>query len=526
LSHTRNLAKRDNTVPLSLSPAHETYALAAELDGLGVKMQPNHIEQHRTDVGISIILCGPVWRLISAATIYVFLVGLDLGFLCSLRAVAQNSDTPLSLPHLETCQHVSHPLLPPKWRGVFLMAPFTASQLALSEIIYDGSLPAMLVKLYGVRSGATRLFVIGSQTYLLPQDGSDGRCEGLGDTGWRPLPRDWLTEGAQCAGSAPLSETSVQWWKTPTQPAPLADWIWFKSSDQSPFRLLFQKPGDQLSIFSSYALSYQVRFETIPETDLAAVALSCQPNKRAQQSGRSALHNVLRTMESSGARANKDINRLFPELDSVCPTARPTWPEALGMTMVLTPLDFHTNPVAAEVQYSWKLRSQRTRMFWPAGSPIAHEDVLMLAARGYSVTHTRAGDVQCLAALPGTPRPNWIREAPCACEAVIKGTTSLTPYGSVQILRCPATKPRIFWTWYTFDGRPMVFMVTPSSGDEPTALITLADYFEWRPGYVASEGVFEKPVQCLDTQIHSQTKGPPRSPEPCGRCHLTPDRPR
>jgi hypothetical protein len=92
--------------------------------------------------------------------------------------VAQNSDTPLPLPHLETCQQVSHPLLPPKWRGVFLMAPFTGSQLALSEIIYDGSLPAMLVKLYGVRSGATRLFVIGNQTYLLTQDGSDDRCEG------------------------------------------------------------------------------------------------------------------------------------------------------------------------------------------------------------------------------------------------------------------------------------------------------------------------------------------------------------
>jgi hypothetical protein len=153
LSHTRILAKRDNTVPFSLSSVYETYVLGAELNGLGVKMPPTHFEQSRTGAGIAINLCGPVSRLISSATIYIFLVGLDLGFLCPLRAVAQNGDTPLALPHLETCQHVSHPLLPPKWRGVFLMAPFTASQLALSEIIYDGSLPAMLVKLYGVRSG-------------------------------------------------------------------------------------------------------------------------------------------------------------------------------------------------------------------------------------------------------------------------------------------------------------------------------------------------------------------------------------
>jgi hypothetical protein len=75
----------------------------------------------------------------------------------------------------------------------------------------------MLVKLYGVRSGSVRLLVVGSKTYVLPQDDSDGRCVELGDTGWRPLPRDWLAQGAQCVGSAPLSETSVQWWKTPAQ---------------------------------------------------------------------------------------------------------------------------------------------------------------------------------------------------------------------------------------------------------------------------------------------------------------------
>src|SRR5215475_4241356 len=57
-------------------PAHETCALGAELDGLGVKMQPNHFEQRRTGAGIAVNLCGPVWRLISAATIYIFLFGL------------------------------------------------------------------------------------------------------------------------------------------------------------------------------------------------------------------------------------------------------------------------------------------------------------------------------------------------------------------------------------------------------------------------------------------------------------------
>src|SRR2546430_5653733 len=132
------------------------------------------------------------------------------------------------------------------------MAPFNDTQLVLSEIVYDDSLPAMLVKLYGVRSGSVRLLIVGNKTYVLPRDGANGRCEELGDTGWTPLPRDWLVEDAQCVGSAPLSETSVQWWKTPAKPAPLADSIWVKSPDQSPLRLPFQKPGDPLSILSSY----------------------------------------------------------------------------------------------------------------------------------------------------------------------------------------------------------------------------------------------------------------------------------
>jgi hypothetical protein len=234
--------------------------------------------------GMAMNLRGSVWQIIFAATMYIFLVSLYLALLCPL-CVAQSRDRSLPLPHLETCQDGSHPVLPEKWRGAFLMAPFSSSQLVLSEIVYDGSVPAMLVNLYGVRSGSARVFVLGNRTYLLPQHGSDGQCEELGDTGWTPLPRDWLAEGSQCAGSAQLSEISVQWWKTPTQPAPLANWIWFKTSDQSPFRLLFQKPGDQLSILSSYALSYQVRFEALSETELSVVAASCQRGKRNSPAG-------------------------------------------------------------------------------------------------------------------------------------------------------------------------------------------------------------------------------------------------
>ena len=426
---------------------------------------------------------------------------------------------------MEQCQGNSHPMLPQKWRGVYLMMPFTPTQLVLSEIVYDGTLPAMLVRLYGVRSGAAELLVVGKKTYLLA-GGDGGHCTELTGRRWAPLPQDLLAEGARCVGSAPISETNVQWWKSPTTPRPLTDWIWFKASDRSPFRLQFQKPNDRLSILSAFALSTQVAFEALPESNLATISSACQAAATSTERPMS-VDQVLDSMQHAPQTANSDLRRLFPELASSCPASqRPSWPETLGMTMFLTPLNFNTNPIPTEVQYSWKDRSQRTRMFWPTESPTAYEDALMVAAHGYSVTHKRGGQVQCIPALPGTPRPSWLADAPCTCEGVIEGVTPLTPYGSVEILRCPATPPRLFWTWHTREGRPMLFMVTPTNANESTALITLADYYTWVPGFVADAGTFARPAQCPDLSGRPQAKTPPtRSSEPCGRCHLTRDRP-
>src|SRR6516164_9846154 len=73
---------------------------------------------------------------------------------------AEPPNLTLALPRMEPCQRVFHPLLPAKWRGVFLMTPFTPSQLIISEIVYDEAVPAMQVKLFGVRSGAANLLVL------------------------------------------------------------------------------------------------------------------------------------------------------------------------------------------------------------------------------------------------------------------------------------------------------------------------------------------------------------------------------
>src|SRR5215208_4706009 len=91
--------------------------------------------------------------------------------LLSQTALAQEPVT-LPLPRLEQCAADTHPRLPEKWRATYLMAPFTRSQLVLSDIVYDAALPAMRVTLHGVKRGSADLLVVGDDTYVLSSAGT------------------------------------------------------------------------------------------------------------------------------------------------------------------------------------------------------------------------------------------------------------------------------------------------------------------------------------------------------------------
>src|SRR5262249_32867983 len=107
----------------------------------------------------------------------------------------QTLDPILPLPKLERCTAVAHPRLPDRWRAAFLMAPFTQAQLVLADLVHDEKIPATRVKLYGVRHGAGDFLIAGNDTFVIDSTASGVECRNLGDTGWRPLPPDWLTPG-------------------------------------------------------------------------------------------------------------------------------------------------------------------------------------------------------------------------------------------------------------------------------------------------------------------------------------------
>lgn len=442
-------------------------------------------------------------------------------FVCGLldeAAIAQQVAPLLPLPELMVCQSSVHPRLPEKWRGVFLMAPFTNAQLVLSEIQFDGSLPAMRVRLYGLRGGELDLFVEGSETYQLTSQGTDevSSCAKLGDTGWRPLPQDWLSPRSQCAGTAPLGKTDADWWKSPTDPAPSTYWVWYNTSDKVPFRVAFQKPSNRLAPLSNYALSYRLHFEPNADSSLGSISRACHDASQSAPAGQRGLDQRFAALFSAkGERASQAIERLAPEI-AACPSEPlPTWPDKLAITGLMTPWDADENPYGTEVFYDWNQRAQRTRTFPYSHGPFRAQDALLLGKRGYNVTHRHQAGPTCEPVLPGALRPDWSLRGSCSCEAMLTGTSALTPYGAARIFTCPLASPRAAWAWYALDGRPTSFAVTSLPGDQGFGLFALLDYRDWLAGQQAPRGVFEAPRECRTRglQLHADTSR-------CSTCHL------
>src|SRR5204862_7917399 len=135
------------------------------------------------------------------------------------------------------------------------------------------------------------------------------------------------------------------------------------------------------------------------------------------------------------------------------------------------------------VLYDGAVPGQRTRIFFPPGSPISAQDSLLLDPHGYTVTHRRRNEPVCKPVVPGAIRPDWPARAPCACAGTINGTTALSPQGTTQILVCPLASPRVAWAWYAASGRPSVFMVTSLPGDQGRRLFSVLDYRDWMPDH-------------------------------------------
>lgn len=452
-------------------------------------------------------------RLQLAAT----LVLLDLWFAgTALGQVGQSGPAP---PKMLACSNAEHPRLPEKWRATYLMAPFTSAQLVLAEIEHDSDLSATRAKLHGLKRGSLDLIVLGTHTYWLGPDRQEvPRCHDLGDTGWRPLRRDWLATTAQCIGSAPVGDVQVDWWQMPAGRAHLANWVWFKTSDQTPFRMMLVRPSNEFGPLGSFALSHQVRFEALQESTLASDVAICRGDATSElPDGQAAVRRMIAAMSQAPERDDAVLKELMPEINDTCgTTALQPWPDTFGATGFMTSLDLRHTTFPAQILYDWHRKAQRTRLYLLSSPLRPSDDALLIGQTGYAITHGNRSRLSCNGPQPGVLRPDWQMTGTCSCEAEIGATTPLTPYGPARILRCPATEPRVFWTWYAHDGRPMLFVET-ASGDEKGAVLTLVDYHRWLPGFESTASALTKPAQCIGEPPYSR-----QTPDGkvCVSCHL------
>lgn len=440
--------------------------------------------------------------------------------LLGARADRERDATRLPLPRLSACSSLAHPRLPERFRATYLMAPFTTGQLVVGEIIHDGPLSATRLSLYGVERGVADFLVVGNTTYLLSSSETDDKsCTNLGDTGWRPLPADWLSAGSRCAGAGPVLKTPVNWWTTAIEPAPSTYWLLSKHSDGTPFRLVFANPSDTLAALGRFALSHQLAFEAIERSNLGDIASSCRlvpPANRA--TGPTGLAKAMDAMASSKIRKDAAIARLVPALQYSCTAPfEPLWPQRLALTGMLTPFDSGWDPMPMEVLYDWSVPAQRSRVF-PRREGVTAHDFLMLQSGGYNVFYPSEGPTICAAGLPGALRPDWSQRAPCECRAQIAAGSPLSPDEPIKILSCPLNVPRIAWAWYTPAGRPTVFMVTSAPGDEGSGSFSVLDYHEWIPDLALAPMAFAKPPQCPDSPV-VQAGMPTAAVANCTTCH-------
>lgn len=432
--------------------------------------------------------------LISACGVALFLLG--------ARTDKERNLARLPLPSLFDCSSSSHPQLPERFRATYLMAPFSIGQLMLAEIVHDGPLSATRLTLYGIKNGVADFLVKGDKTYVLPIAKTGGKnCTDLGDTGWRPLPADWLTDASRCAGSGPVLKVAVNWWTTAIEPAPSSYWVLSKHSDGTPFRLVFANPSDKFLALSRFALSHLIAFEALERSDLSEIASSCKTAPRPKSAGAKGLNEAIDAMAHSTLRDDEAIARLFPGLKYPCSVlSEDLWTKKLGLTGMLTPFDSGQDPVPMEVLYDWSVPAQRSRIF-PRQGDIAAHDYLMLKEGGYNVTYRSDGAALCIPGLPGALRPDWAQRAPCECSAQIDAGTAVTPDEPIKILSCPLNMPRIAWAWYTSSGRPTVFMVTSKPGDQGSRSFAIVDYHEWSPNLPMGRATFAAPKDCPDSPI-------------------------
>ena len=442
---------------------------------------------------------------------------------------ASAADDKAALPIMKACAPSTPPELPRRWRAVALMMPFVRQQLDIAEFVYDGSLPAMRATVYGAESGAVDLLITPAETYQLsgPPDTPDA-CIALGKKYSPPTTR-WLSD-AVCDGEGPIASTRVQWWKMQGSQG-RTQWQWYRSATRLPWRVMFPARTAEPAVIGDYGMSYFPTFIPVAQTNLARLRDLCagKAQKASEAAAAAAIARDLMTASkdlSEAERASR-IQALIPGFSrQACSSVKPArWPDQFVMTGVLSPIPFKWMPLPSMLYYDWAdAGGLHAWMYETRTEPPKLELVSMLTRGvGYSLERLPSGTFACTAKSPGMVRPDWMAVAGCECKGVIDHNPEFGPNEVSQIRACPVKGqgPRVNWSWYTTEGRPILFT-------EPGAIgggLNIADYLAWQPGATMPRSAFELPRLCT----HPDEGGmppvghglPTEMTRSCSDCHTT-----
>ena len=410
------------------------------------------------------------------------------------------------------------------------MMPFVRQQLDVGEFVYDASLPAMRARLYGLESGAVDLLITNTETYQLSgPPNSPEACIAVGRK-YMPPTASWLSSEAVCDGEAPLVKTRVQWWKTSAVDG-RTKWQWYKTDTRLPWRMMFPSRSSDPAVIGDYGITYFPTFVPLAETNLAQLRDFCA-SKAQPASGALAAANTARELMAIGtdiveAERAKQIQMLIPGLSrqSCSNVSMPRWPNQFIMTGILSPIPFKWTPLPSMIYYDWEGAASLFALMHEARSvpPVLELVSALTKGVGYSIERLPNGAFACAAKSPGVVRPDWMSVAGCDCKGVIDRNPELDPDEVTQIRACPVKgQPlRVNWSWYTIEGRPILFA-------EPGAIgsgLNIADYHAWRPGEKMPEDAFELPQLCsraAEAGLAPVGNGlPAAATNSCSDCHTT-----
>ena len=435
-----------------------------------------------------------------------------------------------SLPLFKACTPSTPPTLPKRWRAVGLLMPLVEGQLDVGEFEYDDALPAMRATVYGLESGAADLLITQQDTYLLlGPHRAPTRCVSLGPKLHVPSTQ-WLSSDSVCVGEAPLAGQPLQWWQKSGFDVAR---YWFTANSRLPWRSLFVKRTLEPAVIGDYAMTNFPTFTPLAETNLSALQNFCAAKAETNRTGdigETPTARELMAIPNEAAEAERElrIGELIPGLShQACSDVTPAqWPDRFVSTAMVTPVKINDSSYSTVLYYDWS--QAQTLLILPFhNSPPVLQGILSLKRdTGYRMHFSPPGSKTgiCRPDLPGLIKPDWMKAASCQCRGVISHNPAFSPDGDSQILSCPIKMqaPRIMWSWYTLQGRPIMFM--EARPDEASGVM-LADYYDWVPGQTGQAVDFQLPAACMPAEnpagAAAENPAPSFSNPSCSACHTT-----